>query len=66
MGKAQTPALGASIVRSEIRAKIARMKNKFDKATGTLYEHLAELDEFVFDMAERSQKRPGGLGRKRK
>ena len=66
MAKAQTPALGASIVRQEIKAKLKRMRGKFVTARTGMIQAIDELDQFVDSMAERSQARPGGLGRKKR
>jgi hypothetical protein len=66
MSKAQTPALGASIVRSEIKAKIKRMKVEFRTAQNNMISALDKLDQFIDSSAERSQARPGGLGKKKK
>jgi len=66
MGKAQTPNLGASMVRAEIRAKIGRLQDKLDKRVEGVQDALSEIDHFIATMAERAQARPGGLGRKKK
>lgn len=66
MAKAQTPALGASIVRGEVKAKIKRMKREFQFAVKLALQQLDDLETFVDNMAERSQARPGGLGRKKR